>query len=319
MTNDNAFGKALQQFRKRAGIGIFDLTVLMGWKGTGPIIELEKGKRLPRLSTIDRLGEALKLTHSDICYLRGLAGYGPYTKMPTKAQIITVLEAVVEMMKGHPYPTYVTDFRSTYWLFNPAESALMEMSMDALRDLMTRVTSIFDVVFDSRLGLSERMLNREAAESDQVFRFKAYNQYRRHEPFYLEYPECFASRLNADDYARLKKAWHSVDVTLDNHKLVYPFGSFKRPNGDVQIKLAEGGSFRFDRIEQPILHLNGLFDLVYYRPTGTPEEQQRCQEYFAQFTWQDQQFIKLWDLVDVEQILLLYDGHPTEQDITLED
>jgi transcriptional regulator with XRE-family HTH domain len=80
------FGKALQQFRKRAGIGIFDLTVLMGWKGTGPVIELEKDKRLPRLSTIDRLGEALNLTHSDICYLRGLAGY-PFLEHPPQVII----------------------------------------------------------------------------------------------------------------------------------------------------------------------------------------------------------------------------------------
>jgi transcriptional regulator with XRE-family HTH domain len=310
MSGEISFGSALQQFRKRAGIGIFDLTVLMGWKGTGPIIELEKGKRLPRPATIDRLGEALNLTHSDICFLRGLAGYGPYTRMPTKPQILTVLNAVLDMVKGYPFPCYITDYRGMYWLFNPAETALMEKSFDDLRSLMRSAATIFDIVFDSRLGLSARLVNRAQIEQDHIFRFKAYNQYRRHEAFYLAYPDCMASRLTAEDYERFCAAWNAVEVTLDSQKLVFPFGGFMRPSGDIQITLSDEFSFRFDRVEQPILHLNSLFDLVYYRPTGTPDEQKRCYEFFGQFNWKPDQFIKLWELLDVEAIIQLYDHQP---------
>ncbi|MBX3085704.1 MAG: helix-turn-helix transcriptional regulator [Anaerolineae bacterium] len=307
MAADMTFGKALAQFRKRAGISIFDLTVLMGWKGTGPVIELEKGKRMPRPNTIDRLGVALNLTHSDICFLRGLAGYMPYTTMPTQAQILTVLNAVVDMVREYPFPCYITDYRGIYWLYNPAETALMDMSFEELAHLMRRVTGIFDIVFDSRLGLAARLGNRDQTERDHIFRFKAHNQYRRHERFYLSYPDCMRARLTDEDYARFAAAWNAVEVTLERNKLVYPFGGFMRSSGDVQITLAAVHGFHFDRVEQPILHLNDLFDLVYYRPVGSPDEQQACHAYFASFKWSPDQFTKLWEHVDVQTIIDMYD------------
>ncbi|MBK8031329.1 MAG: helix-turn-helix transcriptional regulator [Chloroflexi bacterium] len=150
MTQTTTFGTALRAFRQREGIGIFDLAARLGWKGTGPVIELEKGRRLPRPSTIDRLGAALHLTPSDIAYLRGLAGYGNITRLPPKEQIIAVLEAVAEQVHDYQFPLYITDFRGLYWLINENEITLHDTGYSSLEASMRHDLTVFDAIFDSK-------------------------------------------------------------------------------------------------------------------------------------------------------------------------
>lgn len=303
MASEITFGTALRQFRKRAGIGVFDLAVRLGWKGTGPVIELEKDRRIPRISTIDRLGEALKLPYSDIHYLRGLAGYGLYTHLPSKTQILTILEAVANTIADYPFPVYITDFRGTYWLINESETALRGTSYEYLQDLLRHHISVFDVIFDSRLDVRPKLVNTAQVEQEQVFRFKAYNLFRRHEPFYRAYPQHMCPRLLPADYNHFEDIWDKVELNLAPDKLLYPFGGFQAGQADLQLRIPDGRAMCFHRVEQQILHVNGLFDLIYYRPAGTKAEQEECAAYFTRHHSNAPASIKLWELTDIDELL----------------
>lgn len=303
MASEITFGVALRQFRKRAGIGVFDLAARLGWKGTGPVIELEKDRRVPRISTIDRLGEALKLPYSDIHYLRGLAGYGLYTQLPSKVQILTILDAIANTIADYPFPVYITDFRGTYWLINESETILRGTSYEYLQGLLRQRISVFDVIFDSRLDVRPKLVNAEQVEQEQVFRFKAYNLFRRHEPFYRAYPVHMRSRLLPADYNHFEATWNTVELNLVADKLLYPFGGFQAGQADLQLRIPDGRAMCFHRVEQQILHVNGLFDLIYYRPAGTKSEQEACTAYFTQHRANPRDSIKLWELSDIDELL----------------
>ncbi len=68
--NLKLLGQTLRLFREQAQprkISQFRLAALMRWEGTAPIIEIEKGRRLPRPETLNALGEALQLGPAAYC------------------------------------------------------------------------------------------------------------------------------------------------------------------------------------------------------------------------------------------------------------
>ena len=48
-------GQELLRLRKRRGMSQFDLAVCVEWKGTGPVIQIEKDRRIPQPDTIEKL------------------------------------------------------------------------------------------------------------------------------------------------------------------------------------------------------------------------------------------------------------------------
>jgi hypothetical protein len=280
-------GQTIRMFRERAQpkkISQFRLASLMQWEGTAPIVAIEKGKRRPRPETLNALGGVLQLSPADIAYLHGLAGYRPVTVMPPIEQIKRVLQVVESDLAQHRYPVYVMDYQFRFWMMNTAMAASHGGALDHMISIMKQGIDGFGMVFDSRLSQDEDM--NEVIERETLFRFKAYNLYRRHEPFYLAYPDCMQARLLPDDYQRFVQRWNEVDVQMHD---IYPIAP--------QISSRVGSIILiFDIHMVEILHLDRLLFVAYYEPkqddTGNRE---RCEVYFTQNSPEQKACIRAWD------------------------
>jgi hypothetical protein len=287
--NLNLLGEALRGFRENAKpkkITQFRLANLMQWEGTAPIIEIEKGRRHPRPETLNALGEALQLSPADIAYLHGLAGYREITQMPATEQIKRVLSAVEYDIAQRLYPVYVLDYRFQHWMVNTATATLIGGSVELLRYLMQRGIHGFIVVFDSRLPIRQFFPEPEAIELERMFRFKSHNLYRRHEPFYLAYPDCMKSELLPEDYVRFEKTWHEVQIGSEAVFPVHP---------EVQICLGQE-LFLFHIHMVELLHLDRLIYVAYYEPKDDMSgNRERCEAYFRKHNPTEKSCIHAWD------------------------
>ncbi len=291
--NLKLLGEAIRWFREQAQptrMSLFRLATLMQWEGTAPIIEMEKGRRRPRPETLNALGEALQLSPADIAYLHGLAGYRSATVMPPIEQIKRVLQAIEPDIACRRYPVIVLDYQFRHWLVNPATAALVGGSLDLLTELMRRGVDALTVVFDSRLPVRQQFSDPEAVERERLFRFKAHNLYRRHEPFYLAYPERMQRHLLPADYARFEKGWKAVEV--DMHQ-VFPV----HPHFKIHLA-AEEFTFVIHMVE--LLHLDRLLYVGYYEPKEDESgNRERCEAFFTQATPTHKMCIRAWDFSDV--------------------
>jgi hypothetical protein len=287
--NLNLLGNAIKTFREQAQpkkISQFRLATLMQWEGTAPIVEIEKGRRHPRPETLNALGEALQLSPADIAYLHGLAGYREITVMPPIEQIKRVLMAIEPDIAQRLYPVYVMDYQFRFWMMNSASAAYQGGWLEHLNDIMKQGIDGLSMSFDSRLFVHQGSGDAEVAERESIFRFKAYNLYRRHEPFYLAYPECVKDKLLPEDYARFVECWNEVDVRMQD---VYP----------VTPQLVERiGSttliFNIHMVE--IVHLNRLLFAAYYEPKDdSTGNRQRCEEYFTKNSPREKTCVRAWD------------------------
>jgi hypothetical protein len=281
-------GSTIRMFREQAQprkISQFRLATLMRWEGTAPIIEIEKGRRLPRPETLNALGEALQLTPADIAYLHGLAGYRDITMMPSVEQIKRVLEAIEATIANRLYPVYVLDFQFRHWMVNIATAVLLGGSLDLLTMLMQRAVHGFNVVFDSRLPLRQYFTDLEAVERERMFRFKSLNLYRRHEPFYLAYPDRMKNELLPEDYSRFVKCWNDIDVSTQDVFPVHP---------EVKLRLGSN-EFTFVIHLVELLHLDRLIYVAYYEPKDELSNRERCEAYFTQYAPNPKGCIHAWD------------------------
>jgi hypothetical protein len=286
--NLQRLGNAIKMFRERAEpkkISQFRLATLMQWEGTAPVIEIEKGRRHPRPETLNALGEALQLSPADIAYLHGLAGYRDITMMPPVEQIKRILQAIEETIANRLYPVYVLDYQFRHWMVNTATAVLLGGSLDLLTTLMQRAVHGFNVVFDSRLPLRQYFIDPEAVERERMFRFKAHNLYRRHEPFYLAYPDHMKSELLEEDYIRFLKCWNDVDV---NTRDVFPI------HPEVKLRLGSN-EFTFVIHMVELLHLDRLIYVAYYEPKDESDNRVHCEAYFMQHSPSEKACIKTWD------------------------
>jgi hypothetical protein len=288
--NLKRLGEALRAFREQAQphkISQFRLAGLMRWEGTAPIIEIEKGRRLPRPETLNALGEALQLSHADIAYLHGLAGYRGTTVMPPIEQVKRVLYAIEPEVAQSLYPVYIMDYQFRFWMMNAAAAAFDGGSFDQTTSMMARGVDAFAMVFDSRLPIRGGNGVTDVIERESLFRFKAYNLYRRHEPFYLAYPTCMEARLLPHDYAHFVQRWQAVDVRTTD---IFP--------ATPQLSMGVGADvLHFEVHMVELLQLERLFFAAYYVPkndgTGNRE---RCDVYFSQHTPRTRECIRAWDV-----------------------
>lgn len=303
---DNAMmvGEELHRLRQRRGISQFDLAVCMEWKGTNPVIQIEKGRRVPQPDTIERLANCLGLNYLEVHYLNGLAGYIPPTRLPPKEQVTGTLDYVAGVIADYPYPAYVIDYQFRLWLANPATAMWVEGDVDRLRDLMARPLNVFDIIFDSRLGFRAQIESPEQTDRDQVFRFKATNAFRQHESFFRSLPGRMNSWLPAD-YVHFARIWHAFDINAPAGMGPAHLAAFyaRIERGDLTA-LTLDGPVAFHLQVESILHLGDLFVLVMFAPVisaHVPGNQTRAEAFSRRYA-RAEQIMRLWDLIDLGAI-----------------
>lgn len=288
--NLKLLGDTIKGFREGAQpkkVSQFRLATMMQWEGTAPVIEIEKGRRRPRPETLNALGEVLQLSPADIAYLHGLAGYRDVTVMPPAEQIVRVLQSIEPDIAQRIYPVYVMDYQFRFWMINSAIASSQGEVDDVVRAMMTQRIDGLSMSFDSRLPFHHGSTPSTDAEREAVFRFKAYNLYRRHEPFYLAHPECVENRLLPEDYQRFVTRWHEVDVRMQD---VYPITPQLTENmGDIELH------FDIHMVEIP--HLDRLLFIAYYEPKddGVGGNRERCEAYFSRHVPGERMCICAWD------------------------
>jgi hypothetical protein len=294
--NLELLGNAIRSFREQAQpkkISQFQLAVLMGWEGTAPIVEIEKGRRHPRPETLNALGRALQLSPADIAYLHGLAGYREVTTMLPTDQIIRVLEAVAPEIAQHFYPVYIMDYQFRFWMMNTAVAAFDGGSLDHSINSMRQGIDGLTMSFTSRPRSNRDFAYEAVMEADTIFRFKAYNLYRRHEPFYLAYPQSMQAKLTPEDYARFERRWNEVDVRIQDMYPINPQLTHRR----------ESMILTFDIHIVEIPHLDRQLFAAYYTPARDESgNRERCEAHFAEYSPTDRGCIRAWDFPE--------NGHP---------
>jgi hypothetical protein len=287
--NLEALGKAIRIFREQAQpsrISQFRLAVMMNWEGSAPIVEIEKGRRLPRPETLNALGEVLQLSPADIAYLHGLAGYREITVLPPIEQIKRVLLSIEQDIAQRLYPVYVMDYQFRFWLVNSATVAFQNGSLDFLISAMKQGMDGIRMSFDSRLPFYQPAPDGEILQRETLFRFKSYNIYRRHEPFYLAYPKCLKESLLPEDYDRFERYWHEVDVQMQD---VYPISpKFVLKMGPTMLV--------FDIHIVEITHLSHLFFAAYYEPVDDGSgNRELCNAFFTEHRPKEKVCVRAWD------------------------
>ncbi|MFN8379527.1 MAG: hypothetical protein U0452_12745, partial [Anaerolineae bacterium] len=195
-----------------------------------------------------------------------------------------VLQAIEPGLAQRIYPAYVMDYQFRFWLINGAAAAFQPLLPDiAIQQGVDGVT----MTFNSRLPLYQGPPGGEAQEREAIFRFKAYNIYRRHEPFYLSYLDQMKERLLPQDFLRFEQRWNEVNVRMED---VFPLSPvLMRDLGSTTMV------FEVHMVE--VLHLNHLFFAAFYEPrddhTGNRE---RCEAYFSEVGPDTKYTLNAWDL-----------------------
>lgn len=301
-------GGELLRFRMRQGMSQFDLAVCMEWKGTNPVIQIEKDRRLPKPETIERLGQCLNLNYLQIHYLNGLAGYVPPTRFPPPAQVVTTLGQLAPVLAEFPYPAFVFDYQFRLWMANPVGTMLLREGDAEYADrLMALPLNALDTVFDSRLAFCGRYDNLPAIQRGQVFRFKATNSFHQHEPFFWSMPERMKSVLAAGDYEAFQAAWNAIDLlTLPGPGPAAPsidIAEFyaRMEHGDLRLRFDEGLIAFYMRVES-VLHLGDLFIIVSFVPTVSasyPDNRARADAVSRRYAPPGSPDFRVWDVIDV--------------------
>jgi hypothetical protein len=181
----------------------------------------------------------------------------------------------------------VRDDRFRFWMMNSASAAFQG---GALRqDLPRRGVDGLSMMFDSRLPLRQVSGTLERVGKETIFRFKAYNLYRRHEPFYLTYPECMRPLLLPLDYARFAQRWREVDVRMQDVFPVTP--QLLQPIGSAVLV--------FNVLMVEILHLDRLFFMACYEPAEDGiRNRERSEAFFREFSPTSPSCARVWEYWD---------------------
>lgn len=301
-------GQELRRFRHQKGISQFDLAVCMEWKGTNPIIQIEKDRRIPRPDTINRLAACLDLNYTQVHYLQGLAGYVMPTRLPPPEQIIHTLESIASRLVDVPYPATVLDYQFRCWVFNAPSLMFTGGEVDLGRQILSGPLDVLQLVFDSRLPIRHQIADLATTEKEMVFTYKATNALRQHETFFLDVPTRMTETLLPDDYRAFLRVWNTVDINAPERVAPLAATDFyaRMEQGDIQLRFPEGVVTCYFRNE-PVLHLGDLFRVLMYVPVESaelPGNRRLAERIFARHCPADMagKTLNLWEIIDIETL-----------------
>lgn len=290
------FGEELANARQRKGFPQLKLAAELDLGGTGPVVAWEKGRRRPQIQTLTKLSQLLGSSYAEEVYWRGLTGYLPPTQIPTQAQIKEGLEPYAHYIANYPYPAYILDNRFLYWVVNFPTAELVG-SQDYLLQLLSHKTTVFQAIFDSRLGISQRASNLESIQLEQIRRFKGVNLFRRHEWFYQDYPECMKPILQKEDYDTFEKHWNTVNEVKNNFNIdEYMLSQHTRAVlGQIEYNTGNR-TIHFQLTVEVLYSFGNIFTLIRYIPISELQSQN------SHMT-SNSGYYALWDHVDVDALL----------------
>lgn len=222
-------------------------------------------------------------------YFYGLAGKIPSTLTPTLSQIIQSFDTLISGLQNFPFPAYVLDSRYfRFWMINSPTMALIG-GFDRVIELAN--CSVFQLLFSPRFGISILLgESLRRIQIEQVRRFKALNILRRHEEFYMEYPERLRDKdsLTDDEYAVFEETWNTVSPD-----------SKSAANYTVAADLAfDLGEHRivFHLTAETVLDLGNLFSISWFN-LWNREYEGAARVLFNSAG--SQHCVKVWELPDV--------------------
>lgn len=215
--------------------------------------------------------------------------------IPTISQIKSELKVVCEHIRTARYPLYITDFRFSYWVGNPAtwQAFRAVNSPKSLHMIIESRITTLDLIFDSQLPIQPLIVNLPTMLREQVRLFKANNVYRQHEAFYQEYPEIMRKHLLPDDYAAFQYAWEST--TANN--IGNPLDAF-----NYLVIAVDGHPIEFQLSLNPASWSGGFFNLMNCIPRDTSDNRSMMQAIFPPAEDTQEQCVKLWEVIDEEQL-----------------
>jgi hypothetical protein len=222
-------------------------------------------------------------------YLHGLAGKIPPMRLPSLQQVVQELEQIIPAFENFPYPAYVLDIlRFRFWIINGATNHLLEVIGKTPAELAN--CSVFHFAFSERYGAAPLLGDQlEQTQREQIRRFKALNSFRRHEPFYMSYPECLKEGLSDDEYAAFEKLWGSVtsdSMTADN----YAEASLI----PMSFKVDQVGAINFHLTSEYVILLNNFFSISRFNPRS-PEDKAKADAIFGSGV--SRECVKVWELL----------------------
>jgi transcriptional regulator with XRE-family HTH domain len=248
----------------------------------------ERGENDPEAENVERLVEIFNLSYPDAMFWYGLAGKLPRLRMPSRRQIIESLETMTNALQEHIYPAYVLDNRHfRFWLINPGTVKLVG-GIERAYELAK--CSVFQLAFSRHFGIMDTLGDDlPKIQREQIRRFKALNIYRRHENFYMEYPERLKLKdgLTESEYEVFEKLWNEVEP---DEMLLSDYAKL----GDMTFNLHEPVKFRL--IAETILHLGNLFSVSWYNIVDK-EHEAAAATIFRRAN--EEECIKVWELPEV--------------------
>lgn len=263
----------------------------------------EAGESQPKPANLHDLARVLKVPHEEEIYWLGLAGYLFPTRMPTKEQIITVLEVYYQDIYKYSYPAIITDYDNHLWAVNPAVIGLVGSYKDTV-NLIKSFTSFHQIMFDTELGFTGKVPDLDGVQRRQIYALLLNNLHRRHEPLWQSYPKRMKEKFrNTADYLNFEAKWQEIcndELNSDDFSKDIMQGVV---NSSYLRYLANGTEIRFKVLsDTPGYFYGNVFQVVRYVPNGD-EDRIKADEYFRPFTEMHSKELKVWNVRDVDELL----------------
>jgi len=257
----DAFGAMVRTARQRRGLRAIDLVVAMRWAGTAPVYRYERGgpdAPRPDPDTINQLAQVLELGYADRMLLLGLAGHLPETEPLTAHEEDRLVAALQPELERLGDPALVFDFRGRILAVNPALPSALGQPASVGGIWQRDGITLFDFIWDSAFGLSNRLLDPPAARRFQILRFIFFNQLRRHETWYREIPARFAH------YAGFVEIWRAMEDRIT--EVDGGVGLISVVHAPIVVQFSNGVSGRYDISQRAVHGVAGLVALLVLSP-----------------------------------------------------
>jgi transcriptional regulator with XRE-family HTH domain len=262
----DAFGTMVRAARERRGLRAIDLAVAMRWAGTAPVYRYERGgpdAPRPDPDTINLLAQVLELGYADRMLLLGLAGHLPDTEPLTAEEERRLVAALRPELDALPDPAIAFDFRGRILTINDALPREFGSSPTVAHAWQRDGLTVFDLVWDPALGLTERLIDPVAARRFQVLRFILFNQLRRHETWYRDVPARFA---HYDGFTALWRSMEDRAAGADGG-----VGLIATVHAPVAVRFSNGADGRYDASLRTVHGVDGLVALLVMSPVGSDD------------------------------------------------